>query len=289
MKKASLILIAMLLLVALFTGCDGDAPQPVQPVNTEYAVSVKTSTGLPLGKIRVNIYEDASKAELVTVGMTDDNGVCSFTAATGEGYVAVLEKVPDSFEVSGEYALAGEKTTISLASKMLTDERMNSARLALGDVMMDFTVTDCEGTEYQLSELLKEKKAVVLNFWYLKCEPCKMEFPFVQEAYKDCGEDVAFLAMNPVDGTDEKVSAFKTENNLTFSLSACDSRWEKVLSLNAFPTTLIIDRYGYIVASHRGMFTESAELISALEYITSDGYQHEIFDSIGEVPSADGN
>jgi thiol-disulfide isomerase/thioredoxin len=166
---------------------------------------------------------------------------------------------------------------------------MNSAKLALGDMMMDFSITDCEGTEYQLFELLNEKKAVMLNFWYLNCEPCKMEFPFVQEAYEACGDDVAFLAMNPVDGTNETVAAFKAENKLTFSVSACDSRWQNVLNLNAFPTTLIIDRYGYIVASHRGMFTESAEMISALEYITSDGYQHEIFDSIAEVPSVSGN
>lgn len=289
MKKASLILIVMLLFVALLTGCDGDAPQPTQPANTDYAVSVQSGSGLPLAKVRIHIYEDSSKSELVTVGMTDDHGTYSFTAQTRDGYVAVLEKVPESFEVSAEYALAGEKTTISLSPKTLTDELMNSAKLALGDMMMDFSITDCEGTEYQLFELLNEKKAVMLNFWYLNCEPCKMEFPFVQEAYEACGDDVAFLAMNPVDGTDEKVAAFKAENRLTFSLSACDSRWKKVMNLSAFPTTLIIDRYGYIVARHTGMFTDSAELISALEYITSDGYQHEIFDSIAEVPSVSGN
>ncbi len=288
MKKASLILLAMLLLVALLVGCDGDAPQPNQPTETDYAVLVQTASGLPLGKIRIQVYENATKLELVAMGMTDDNGNYSFTAPTGDGYVAVLEKVPESLEVGAEYPLAGEMTTISLSAKTIDDALMDSAKLAVGDMMMDFSVTDCEGTEYKLSELLKEKKAVVLNFWYLNCEPCKMEFPFVQEAYEACGEDAAFLGMNCVDGNDEKISAFKAENNLTFSLSACDARWQTVMNLTAYPTTLIIDRYGYIVASHRGMFTESAELISALEYITADGYQHEIFDSIGEVPSTDG-
>lgn len=289
MKKASLIVIGMLLLVALFAGCDGDTPQPAEPAQVDYNVTVKTTLGLPLPGIRIFIYEDATKAELVTVGMTDDKGNFGFTSVDKDGYVAVLEKVPASFECNSEYSLAGNQTYVYLAPKVLNDELMNSANLALGDLMMDFSVVDCDGTEYQLSEVLMEKKAVLLNFWYLNCEPCKMEFPYVQEAYKACGDDVEFLAMNPVDGTDETVASFKAENRLTFSLSACDSRWQKVMNLSAFPTTLIIDRYGYIVARHTGMFTDSTELISALEYITSDGYQHEIFDSIGEVPSVDGN
>ena len=68
---------------------------------------------------------------------------------------------------------------------LVDDEDLTNRIYELGDVVHDFEVTATNGTTYKLSELLKEKKAVILNFWFLNCGPCKMEFPFLEQAYED--------------------------------------------------------------------------------------------------------
>ena len=49
---------------------------------------------------------------------------------------------------------------------------LDGITLNLGDMIIDYTFTAVDGTEYNISELLQEKNAVVLNFWYLECDPC---------------------------------------------------------------------------------------------------------------------
>ena len=66
----------------------------------------------------------------------------------------------------------------------------------LGKPFPDFTVTDTEGNTFTLSEAMKDHEAVVINFWATWCKPCAGEFPFLNEAYKEYGDRVAFIALS---------------------------------------------------------------------------------------------
>lgn len=285
--KAASVMICVCILAALLVGCSGDPADPTADgtSKTTYSLVLKNASGLPLADVRVFIYEDADQSELVCVGKTDAEGAISFIDETSDSYVAVLDELPVGYSAEQSYELTGESTVITLTQRELTEEDMDQLSYSLGDAMLDFSITDCEGVEYTLSQLLTEKRAVVLNFWYLNCAPCKMEFPYLQEAYEQYSDQITLLAMNPVDGDDASISAFKSENGLTISMSRCDIRWQSMMNVSAYPTTVIIDRYGNICLIHRGMFTDSTALKNALEYFTGDDYKQEFFDSIEEIPS----
>lgn len=54
----------------------------------------------------------------------------------------------------------------------------------LGGPMPDFTVSTLDGGTFTLSDALKEKDAVLVNFWATWCGPCAFEFPYLEEAYE---------------------------------------------------------------------------------------------------------
>jgi thiol-disulfide isomerase/thioredoxin len=87
-------------------------------------------------------------------------------------------------------------------------------------MVMDFTVTDPSGNSYTLSELTAQKKAVVLNFWYVECAPCNAEFPFLQEAYEQYADQIALLALNPINAP-EAIDAFCEENGYITKNNQC--------------------------------------------------------------------
>ena len=241
-KYLSLIFVLCLALcVAVFgNGCKKNEMQ--EPSATTYTIEVGTEGGMAFSEISVFVYTDDSLTDLVWVGKTDEAGKMTFEAPASENYVAVLQDIPEGYIVEDSYQLTGEVTKILLAVELVKVEDWTALRYELGDVIHDFSVTACDGTEYKLSELLKEKQAVVLNFWYLECEPCKNEFPYLQEAYDTYKDAIEVLAMNPVNDDSKAIAAFKEEYKLTFPMAAVDPAWEDVMQLQAYPTTVVIDR-----------------------------------------------
>lgn len=282
-KRFLTMLLAAMLLV-LFAGCKGAPAEEVKDTKVTYTITLLTQEGAPIKNVKVFVYEDPTKAELVSVDITDEDGSIAFVDAPKDAFVAVLQDVPVGFDKEEFYTISMGDNKITLLQRSLTPEELSEVRYDLGDHLANLTVTDCDGNNHSISELLKEKKAVVLNFWYLNCLPCKMEFPYLQEAYDAYGDQVAFLALNPVDGTDEKVSSFRYELGLSFPMASCDPAYQTAFQVTSYPTTLIIDKTGVICLVHEGMFTDSTALCNALKYFTQDTYEQQLFEIIEEIP-----
>lgn len=280
MKKYLALLLAVMLLT-LAVGCE---EATIGDEKMDYEITLLTQAGEPLENVKIFVYEDPTFSELVSVGTTDTEGTISFKERPSDGFVAVLKDVPTGYAVEDLYTVSLGNNQIILADRQLTAEELASVRYGLGDRLTNLSVTDCDGNRHNLSELLQQKKAVVLNFWFLNCGPCKMEFPYVQEAYDAYGKDVAILALNPVDGTDETVRNYRWENGLTFPMACCDPIFQQIFQISAYPTTLIIDRTGTICLSHVGMFTDSEAIVNALRYFTQETYEQKVFETIEEIP-----
>ena len=280
--KRYLSLILTVMLLTLFAGCE-KAPTPDQ--KETYRIALLSEDGDPLENVKIFVYEDPTLTELVSVGTTDAEGRISFVEEPRDAFVAILKDVPAGYAIEDLYTISLGDNQITLANRALTPEELASVRYGLGDRVTDLTVTDCDGNRHSLSELLKHKKAVVLNFWFINCGPCKLEFPYVQDAFDAFGKDVAFLALNPVDGTDETISNYRLENGLTFPMAACDLVLQDAFQITGYPTTLIIDRTGTICLSHTGMFTDSSALCNALEYFTQENYEQQLFETIEQIPA----
>ena len=272
---------AILLLIALTAGCGKQQSEPAA-ILADCTVTVQSEGGMPLANVDVSIYTDKNKTELVDFVRTDENGVAKLNMDIPSGSILFLSKVPEGYAVADYYTLTEKDTVLSL--KVISDSEL--APIKLGGGMFNFTVTDQSGTEYTLSKLLETKKAVVLNFWYTNCVPCKMEFPYLQQAYNEHENDVALLALNPVDDANA-VAAFATENGLTMPMIACDPQWADLISGIAYPTTVVIDRFGTIALIHVGSVDNVSTFENLFAHFVADDYTQSTFKNISSFETAE--
>lgn len=247
-----------------------------------YTLILKSEGGMPLEDVGVYFYTDSTRTELVWFAKTDEKGEVSFTDLASDLYVAVLDKVPEGYAVEEYYPLTGQSTEIILKTDM-SEGDLSNVRYNLGDVMQNFSVTATDGTVYVLSELLEKTDAIVLNFWYLQCVPCRQEFPYLQEAYEKYSDKIEVIALNPINDDDAAIAAFREELGLTFPMAHCDPNWEKAMQLTAYPTTVIIDRYGCIALIHKGSVTEAKVFEDAFAFFTADDYEQTVVEDIMDL------
>ena len=193
-KKLLFIIISIVLVLAIVAAIvvpmltsnsnDGDDTSDRPNGDTLYTVNIKSNGGMPLSNLDVYIYADDTLGDIVDYTKTNDNGTATFNLDKNSNYAIVISPVPKGYLAEKSYKFDGTKKDIVISSSLFTDADISSATLELGDVMYDFTVIKPDGTEIKLSEVLKTKKLVVLNFWYTTCSWCLEEFPLMQELLK---------------------------------------------------------------------------------------------------------
>ena len=118
----------------------------------------------------------------------------------------------------------------------------------------DFQVTRFDGGGFQLSELAGQE-AVVINFWYPSCPPCREEMPHFQEVWQELqdqeiqGKDVRFLGLFVPQGFDTEQDArdFVDELGLTFDFATdLQARIARAYEVQYFPTTYFINKEGRV-------------------------------------------
>ena len=162
----------------------------------------------------------------------------------------------------------------SMAAFGAAEEEADGPEKYLGNPMPDFTVTTITGETFTLSEALKTKKAVLVNLWATWCGPCRMEFPYMEQAYEAYKDDVEIIALS-VEETDttEKMQAFAEENGMTF-LVASDTGvgLGDIFVTEGIPTTVLVDRFGNVVLIEVGSQTRVEAFTGAFDALISDDY-----------------
>lgn len=104
----------------------------------------------------------------------------------------------------------------------------------------------------QLDSAAFDGQVVVMNWWYSACAPCRAEAPDLQALYEEfADQDVQFIGVNVRD-TAETALAFDRTFGIEFpSLIDANSgqvslAFQGVVSPQAVPTTLVIDREGKV-------------------------------------------
>lgn len=291
MKKTNLRILCLILALCLgLCACRDNAggqettgtPTVDPQQDVTYTVIVKDGAGNPLEGVGVRILDSANQDAFVWFNRTDADGKMTFTCKAGISCVAVLSDLAEGYSAEEKYPLTGPETTL-----VVSGAPVGEAAWKLGSTMPDFTITDCEGNTYTLSELLKEKDAVVLNFWYIQCAPCKLEFPYLQEAYEQYGDRIALLAVNPVNQDNGEIAKYKAENGLTFPMAAVPPEWEQLMGITGYPTTVIIDRNGVISLIHRGGIEDTKTIADAMDYFASEDYVPGVIEDIKDLARPD--
>lgn len=295
-KKVLSLLLAVVLLLTIATACgkdEGKKKSDAAGVSgsegngeaAEYTVSLKTFGGMAMSGVDVYIYTNSSLDEMKTFGQTNADGIVNFTLPLSNKYAIVLSGIPKGYDVKESYEFNGNTAIITLASSLIKDEDLSSAKLELGDVMYDFTVTTPDGEKVTLSEILKEKKMALINFWYTGCSWCVTEFPYMEEAYQMYEDKVGIVAVDPLGETDAAIKAFPESHNLdlSFPLAACPSGWANTFSVTGYPTSVIVDRYGVITLIEEGAITSLSPFTSLFETMTTEDYEQKLYNNIGEL------
>ncbi len=287
MKKMMLIFLVLAMMVSMLAGCkENETPDGTDSgEKSGYTVNLKTQGGMVMSGIDVYIYADDSLTDMKEFGQTDENGSISFDIPKSSTYAIELSGVPKGYEVQKSYSFEGNTADIVLKSSLIKDEDLSTAQLGLGDVMYDFTVTAPDGTKITLSEMLKEKKMALLNFWYTGCSWCVTEFPYMEEAYQQYKDKVGIVALDPLGETDAAIAAFPANYNLSlsFPLAACPTTWANTFGITGYPTSVIVDRYGVICLIEAGAITSLNPFTSLFETMTADDYQQKLYASVGDL------
>ena len=285
-RMLSLVLAILLIMSMVLTGCNNEDPTNNDgttgggdATKGNYTVNVKSAGGMALSEIDIYIYVGT---DLENYGKTNENGTVSFDLPMRSDYVVKLSGVPDGYAVAESYSFTGNTADITLTSSVIKDENLSGATLGLGDVMYDFTVTDAYGNQITLSEMLKEKDMVLLNFWYTTCSWCVTEFPYMEEAYQLYQDSVGIIALDPLD-SETLIKPFQEDMKLTFPMASCPAAWSATFGIQGYPTSVVIDRYGVICLVESGALPSLRAFTGVFEYFTADNYRQKLFTSASEL------
>lgn len=136
----------------------------------------------------------------------------------------------------------------------LRREKSPVAALKIDEVMPDFELPDSNGKTVKLSEVLREKKLVVINFWATWCGPCRVEMPSFEQLYnerKDHGFTILAIAE---DKERAKVDQYLKEKPVSFPVLIDEGNaLATQLKIQSFPTTVLLDTNGKIREVHEGV------------------------------------
>ena len=214
--------------------------------------TVRSDEGVAIPNITVTV---KTATETVS-GVTDRNGKTAIALRAGSSqYTVTLSNVPEEYQVQSSYLFGSAQVTINLKTLPV--------RTDPSDKMMEFTVTDVDGNTYQLSQLLQENKLIILDFWYVSCNPCKNEFPYFEAALEAYGDDVVLLAIDPFYSA-EDIRALRDELGLSFPLCQDSLGLADGFRVTSYPTTVFIDSNGTIRKIHRKAFDSEASFLRAV-------------------------
>lgn len=303
MKLLRKITIFLLLVSMIFNvvACVGKTPQTNEgndnqtqdPTMLEYTVTLLSPLGKPISGVTVLLHEDGGADYNVSSlpVVTGADGKVKFTLDSSKSYSVGLMGYSKLYVAKSgatraeRYVLDSTDVTVVLD----TDDTYVPARYNLGDTMPNFTLTDIDGNSYELYELLKVKDAVVLNFWFYGCGPCKSEFPALNTAYNGYKNDLEVLAINdyPYESLNH-VKNYEEDKGLTLDMPLFRAEYGSKVSMSridtiGYPTTMVIDRYGTISFIHAGAVTSVSKWQKLFAFFTADDYVPTVISSFDQL------
>ncbi len=120
-------------------------------------------------------------------------------------------------------------------------QKTDSILAAKAKPALPFTVKALDGKTYDIAKL--KGKAVVLNFWFIGCPPCRQEIPGLNTLVKEYAKkDVVFLALALDD--EKSLNDFLKKTPFTYTIVPKAQNVSELYGVEGFPTHVILDRKG---------------------------------------------
>ena len=136
----------------------------------------------------------------------------------------------------------------------------------VGKLAPDFQLPNLEGQPISLSDF--RGKPVLLNFWAVRCPPCRFEMPFIQAIFEESPDTELVVLAVDIGEAPSTVKDFIQSSNFSFPI-LLDTSQDVALDYNirAIPTTFLIDKNGIIQEIKVGAFPSMLEIKRSLSKI----------------------
>jgi peroxiredoxin/outer membrane lipoprotein-sorting protein len=134
---------------------------------------------------------------------------------------------------------------------------MAESMLALGEHAPPFTLSAPDGHAISLASEQSGKKAMLVNFWYYNCAPCRIEFPEFEKLYEQFqSQGLGIIAIDRGDPVNTVVE-YVRRTGLTFPIvlggePKAGSVFDRYKITDAFPGTYLLDDRGVVVYRSAG-------------------------------------
>lgn len=167
---------------------------------------------------------------------------------------------------SNQNRLSMKKITILLAAILITLGLKAQTSLTQA---VDFTATDCHGTEVNLFDILDGGQYVLIDFFYTTCGPCNQAAPKIVEAYSRLGCNMHDVFFMEISTSDPDVNCqnwcanygveFPTISSVAGGSGICQS-----YGVTAYPTVILIAPNHEILIQDLFPITTAQTIVSAL-------------------------
>ena len=134
---------------------------------------------------------------------------------------------------------------------------------------VDFTATDCHGTEVHLFDILDGGQCVLIDFFYTTCPPCNQAAPKVAEAYTRLGcnmHDVFFMEISDRDN-DAACQTWCQTYGIEYPTIGSTGGGNTITSqygISAWPTVILITPDRHIVINDLWPISNSQTIVNEL-------------------------
>jgi peroxiredoxin len=136
----------------------------------------------------------------------------------------------------------------------LRREKSPLSTIKIGETMPDFSVVDLTGKTVKFSDVTRDKKVVLLNFWASWCGPCRVEMPGFEKLYNEQkGNGFALIAIAE-DKERSKLDEYLKKKPVSFLvLLDSDNVVAKQFKIEGLPTNVLIGEGGKVRQVEEGV------------------------------------
>ncbi|WP_146141988.1 TlpA disulfide reductase family protein [Prolixibacter denitrificans] len=125
-------------------------------------------------------------------------------------------------------------------------------KVAVGQQAPDFTMNDADGKPVKLSDVYKQHKYLLVDFWASWCAPCRQENPNVVAVWQKYHNDGFGVMGVSLDAKKDAWMKAVKDDNLTWTQVSDLEGWKNsaadLYGVNSIPSNILLDQTGKIIA-----------------------------------------